>query len=102
VLGLIEEHLCADLTLEQMAGTAYLSTYHFARQFRAATGASPHQYVIARRVERAKQLLQQPGDLKLAEVATRAGFSDQSHLTNRFKRLVGITPSQFRASARTS
>jgi len=35
-------------------------------------------------------------------VATRAGFSDQSHFTNRFRRLVGVTPSQFRASARTS
>jgi AraC family transcriptional regulator len=103
VIGLIEEHLRAGLTLEQMASTACLSTYHFARQFKAATGVSPHQYVIARRVECAKQLLQQRrGDLSLAEVATRAGFSDQSHFTNRFRRLVGITPSQFRASAGTS
>jgi AraC family transcriptional regulator len=60
----------------------------------------PHQYVIARRVERAKQLLQGRGDLSLAEVAARAGFSDQSQLSHHFKRLVGVTPGQFRTPAR--
>ena len=67
--------------------------------FKAATGLPPHQYVIARRVERAKQLLQ-GGDFTLAEVAARAGFSDQSQFCRHFKRLVGVTPGQFRAPAR--
>ena len=58
VVEYIEEHLDAGPTLEQMAAVARLSPYHFARQFKAATGLPPHQYVIARRVERAKQLLQ--------------------------------------------
>ena len=57
----------ADLTLERLAAAARLSVYHFARQCKAATGLPPHQHVIARRVERAKLLLQ--GDLSLAEVA---------------------------------
>src|SRR6516162_9518982 len=71
VVEYIEEHLDASPTLEQVAAVARLSPYHFARQFKAAVGLPPHQYVITRRVERAKQLLQ-GGGLPLAEVAARA------------------------------
>jgi AraC family transcriptional regulator len=100
VVEYIEEHLDASPTLEHMAAVARLSPYHFARQFKAATGLPPHQYVILRRVERAKGLLQAGTDLSLAEVAVDAGFSDQSQLSHHFKRLVGVTPRQFRMSAR--
>ena len=79
---------------------AHLSVYHFARQFKATTGLPPHQYVIARRVERSKQLLHAGTDLSLAEVAACAGFSDQSQFSQHFKRLVGVTPGQFRTPAR--
>ena len=99
VVEYIEEHLDATPTLEQLAAVVQLSPYHFARQFKAATGLPPHQYVIARRVERAKQLLQ-GGDLSLAEVAACAGFSDQSQFSYHFKRLVGVTPGQFQTPAR--
>jgi AraC family transcriptional regulator len=100
VVEYIEEHLDAVLTLEQMAAAAHLSAYHFARQFKRATGVAPHQYVIARRVERAQQLLQQDLDLSLAEIAACAGFSDQSQFSHHFKRLIGVTPRQFRRSTR--
>jgi AraC family transcriptional regulator len=100
VVEYVEEHLDAAPTLEQMAAVARLSPYHFARQFRAATGLPPHQYVIARRVERAKQFLHAGADLSLAEVAARAGFSDQSQFSRHFRRLVGVTPGRFRAPAR--
>jgi AraC family transcriptional regulator len=100
VIEYIEEHLDAGLTLEQIAAVARLSPYHFARQFKAATGLPPHQYVIARRVERAKEILQAGTDVSLAEVALRAGFSDQSQFARHFKRLVGVTPRQVRMSAR--
>src|SRR4029453_13688416 len=99
VVEYIEEHLDAGPTLEQLAAVARLSPYHFARQFKAATGLPPHQYVILRRVERTKQRLQAGTDLSLAEVAASAGFSDQSQFTHHFKRLVGVTPGQFRMSA---
>jgi AraC family transcriptional regulator len=99
VVEYIEEHLDASPTLEQMAATTHLSVYHFARQFKRATGLPPHQYVILRRVERAKQLLPCGGDLSLAELAAHAGFCDQSQFSH-FKRLVGVTPGQFRMSAR--
>ena len=100
VVEYIEEHLEATLTLEQMAAAAHLSACHFARRFKAATGLPPHQYVLTRRVERAKELLRAGTDVSLAEVALRAGFSDQSQLSRHFKRLVGVTPGQFRMSAR--
>jgi AraC family transcriptional regulator len=100
VVAYVEEHLDAGPTLGQLAAVAHLSPYHFARQFKAATGLPPHEYVIARRVERAKQFLQGGGDLSLAEVAAHAGFSDQSQFSRHFKRLVGVTPRQFRMSAR--
>jgi AraC family transcriptional regulator len=100
VLDYVEERLDAGLTLKQMAAVARLSAYHFARQFKAATGLPPHQFVILRRVERAKVLLQGSGDLSLAEVALHAGFSGQSVFCHHFKRLVGVTPRQFRMSAR--
>src|SRR5262249_43047102 len=90
----IQEHPDARPTLEQLAAVARLSPYHFARQFKAATGLPPHQYVIMRRVERARHLLQQDQGLSLAEVAACAGFSDQSQFCHHFKRLVGVTPGQ--------
>jgi AraC family transcriptional regulator len=96
----IEEHLDGGPTLAQLAAVVGLNPYHFARQFKAATGLPPHQYVIARRVERARQLLQAETDLSLAEVALHAGFSDQSQFCQHFKRLVGVTPGQFRTPAR--
>src|SRR5262249_3864079 len=102
VVEYIEEPLDATPPLGQMAAVARLSVYHFARQFKAATGLPPHQYVIARRVERAKHLLQQGRDLSLAEVAADAGFSDQSQFCRHFKRLVGVTPGRFRTPARTA
>jgi AraC family transcriptional regulator len=100
VIEYIEEHLDAGPSLEQMAAIAHISPYHFARQFKTATGLPPHQYVIARRIERAKHLLQEGVDFSLAEVAVHAGFSDQSQFCQHFKRLVGVTPRQFRMQAR--
>jgi AraC family transcriptional regulator len=96
----IEGHLDVSPSLQQMAAAAHLSPYHFARGFKAATGLSPHQYVLARRVERAKQLLEEGGDLSLAAIGVRVGFSDQSQFSHHFKRLVGVTPGQFRRPAR--
>jgi AraC family transcriptional regulator len=100
VVEYIEEHLDTGPTLEQMAAVARLSTYHFARQFKAVTGLPPHQYVILRRVERARQLLR-GDDFSLAEVAAHAGFSDQSQFSHHFKRILGVTPGQFRTRVRT-
>lgn len=100
VVEYIEDHLDISLTLGDLAAAARLSPYHFARQFRAATGPPSYQFVLARRVERAKRLLQRDDHSSLAQVATRAGFSDQSQSTRHFRRLVGVTPGRFRTPAR--
>ena len=100
VVEYIEEHLDSGPTLEQMAAIARLSPNYFAWQFKRATGLPPHQYVLDRRVERAKQFLQTGSDISLAEVAAKAGFSDQSQFSHHFKRLIGVTPGQFRKRVR--
>ena len=93
----IQAHLDDRLTLTDLAGIACLSSYHFSRSFKLATGVGPHRYVIQRRIERAKRLLRQTG-LPLALIAQETGFTDQSHLAQTFRREVGVTPGRFRAA----
>ena len=95
VLDYLEAHLDRDITLAELAEVAGLSVYHFARQFKAATGMAPHAYLISRRIERAKELLTRT-TLPIAAVAATAGFAHQSHLNRHFKRLVGTTPARYR------
>src|SRR5262245_13001601 len=102
VVEYVEEHLDGSPSLEQMAAVARLSPNYFVSQFKRATGLPPHQYVILRRVERARQLLETETELSLAEVAAHAGFSDQSQFSHHFKRIVGVTPGQFRTRVRTA
>jgi AraC family transcriptional regulator len=98
VIEYIMENLEGRPTLERMAAVVHLSPYHFARQFKAATGLPPHQYVITRRIERAQHLLRTDSEIGLTEVAFRVGFADQSQFSFHFKRTVGVTPRQFRIS----
>lgn len=89
----VQAHLDQDLSLAQIAAAISISPTYFSRLFKRATGSSPHQYVIQQRVERAKVLLKTT-DLALANIALQVGFSSQSHLTQHFKRLTGVTPKQ--------
>lgn len=95
VLDFIEEHISQDLSLEALAQEAGFSSSHFARLFRHTTGESPHQFVLHQRIERAQQLLKER-DMPLACVALESGFANQSHLTQAFKRHLGLTPRAFR------
>jgi AraC family transcriptional regulator len=99
VVEYIEEHLDGSPTLEQMAAAARLGPSYFVSQFKRATGLPPHQHVIVRRVERARQLPQGGTALSLADIAAAVGFSDQSQFSHHFKRIVGVTPRQFRTPA---
>jgi AraC family transcriptional regulator len=95
IQDLIESRLDADLTLQELAAAIGYSRSHFLRMFRATTGMTPHRYVLKRRVERARQLLEQVG-LSIAEVAMICGFSSQAHLTFAFRKEYGITPTEYR------
>jgi AraC-like DNA-binding protein len=96
VLQYVEQRLDASPTLQQMAAVARLSPTYFASQFKRATGLPPYRYVIGRRIERAKQVLQSGRDISLAQVALQAGFSDQSQFSHHFRRFIGVTPGEFR------
>jgi len=90
---LLDERLPEVISLEAAARLIHAHPTHLVRAFSAAFGIAPHQYVTSRRVDLARRLLldgQPPG-----EVATAAGFYDQSHLTRHFKRVVGVTPSRY-------
>ncbi|MBO8194183.1 AraC family transcriptional regulator [Streptomyces oryzae] len=90
---LLDERFREGTTLDEAARVLHAHPAHLVRAFSAAFGMAPHQYVTSRRVDLARRLLlagQPPG-----EVATAAGFYDQSHLTRHFKRVLGIAPGQY-------
>lgn len=89
----ITEHLHQDVKLIELAAIAQMSPYHFLRLFKQSMGLTPHQYILQRRIEKAKCLLQH-SNLSIAEVAANVGFCDQSHFTRYFKRIIGVTPKQ--------
>ena len=91
----IAANLEGDLTIAQLAKVACLSHFHFARAFKTAVGQSPHQYVSAHRLERAKEMLTR-GDQSLLDIAIALNFSSQANFTRAFRLGTGMTPGQFR------
>jgi AraC family transcriptional regulator len=95
VLDTIEANLAADLSLADLAAVAGLSLRHFATAFRASTGLPPHRYLVARRLERAKEFLASPA-FSMTEVALACGFASSSHFATSFRQHLGMTPSRYR------
>ena len=91
----IEASLDQDLSLEALAEEAGVSVYALPRAFWHHFRATPHQYVLARRMARARELLADT-DLQICEVALETGFSSQSHLASSFKKHTGVTPHSYR------
>ena len=87
----VEAHLDESLSLERLARVAGLSASHFKTLFKRSMGLPVHEYVVQRRVERARALLLQ-GELSVGEVALEAGFSHQSHMARCMRRVLGVTP----------
>lgn len=94
MIATMNERIGEKLTLQDMADTACLSRFHFARLFRRSTGFSPMEYFLHARLEHAKAMLRQ-GGLPISDIAVAMGFADQSHLTRHFRRCVGMTPLQY-------
>ena len=95
VRELIDARLAEPLPLRDLAAVAGLSVSQFARQFKARTGQSPHQFLIETRVDEACRLLRRT-PLPIAEVAARCGFSHQEHLTRVLRAHLRITPAALR------
>ncbi|WP_416965746.1 helix-turn-helix transcriptional regulator, partial [Streptomyces sp. Agncl-13] len=90
---LLDENVTEGITLDEAARLVHAHPAHLVRAFSGAYGIAPHQYLMSRRVDRARRLLldgRPPG-----EVATVTGFYDQSHLTRHFRKLVGVTPGRY-------
>jgi AraC family transcriptional regulator len=94
---MISSHLDGNLSLLRIASACKLSPSHFARAFKQSVGQSPHQWLLARRIDRAKHLML-TSRMPLADIATACGFSDQSHLTRTFVYRVGETPRIWRGT----
>ena len=97
VLSYIAEHLNESITLEELAKVAEISPNYLIALFRQSIGMTPHKYVVLKRVEQARSLLEHH-DLTLLEIAHRCGFQDQSQFTTVFRRYAGVTPGQLRRS----
>jgi len=95
VLEYIAANLEGNLTLDELASIACLSRFHFARSFKVAVGQAPHQYVSAKRLERAKELLIE-GDRPLVEIALVLNFSSQANFSRAFRQMTGRAPGQYR------
>ena len=95
VTDYIEANLCRRIGLEDLADVAALSPFHFARSFARATGSPPHDYVTARRMERARLLLTTTGE-PVAAIAERLGFRNLGHFRRLFLRHHGVRPGDVR------
>ena len=91
----IESHFVDEINAQKLADIAGLSIPHFNRLFRKLLRLSPMEYVLSLRVQEAQRLLSTT-KLSMSEIAASVGFYDQSHFTQRFKRITGITPLQYR------
>jgi AraC family transcriptional regulator len=91
----VDANLDRDISLENLADAAGLSRRHFVRSFRQELGATPHKWLMERRLDEAKALLTN-SEMRLCDIAASCGFSSQSHLTSALKKDAGITPLRWR------
>jgi AraC family transcriptional regulator len=94
----MQANLAEATRLEELANLADVSQFHFCRSFKQSTGLPPHRYMLQLRIEEAKRLLKK-SRMAISEVANRLGFSDQSHFTMVFRKLVGTTPARWRVDS---
>ena len=95
----VAANLSRDIALPDLATIACMSIGHFLRAFRAASGTTPHHYVLEQRLRKASSLLRTT-TLPVSRIATECGFKTPSHLSSRFRARIGASPSQYRASSK--
>ena len=95
VMAYIAERIDKSISLADLAKVANTSPFHFSRLFKNATGMSPHAFVVSRRTTIACQLLQEGVD-SLSTIATKSGFSSQSHMGRAFKKMLKVSPAAYR------
>lgn len=91
----IERHISYKISVAQLAGSVFLGESQFHSLFKEQLGITPHQYVLNKRIDMAKQLIEK-GHLSLGQMAELSGFSGQSTFAHAFLRLQGLSPSQYK------
>lgn len=94
---LLEDRFADDVRLEHLEDEIGLSRFYLVRRFRAEVGMPPHAYQLAIRLDRARVMI--ASGVPLSDVASRCGFTDQSHLTRHFRRAIGVAPGAYARSA---
>lgn len=94
-IAYMRDNLDCELTLAEAANAAGLSPFHFIRAFRAETGQTPHEYLVNLRIERACQLLRDT-DRSVTDICFLSGFTSPSHFSSTFRRIVGVSPREYR------
>lgn len=89
----LETHFFRNITLDELSLAAGFSKYYLLRTFTKVKGISPHKYLETIRIEKSKKMLEE--GLPIIDIALRTGFTDQSHFTNLFKSLIGLTPKSY-------
>ena len=97
-LQYIDNNLNRHLPLEEVANKVNISKYYFCRLFSQYIGVSPYRYLLQRRIDKAKLLIQQNPDSKMADIALECGFKTQSHFNRQFRNLTGTTPCGYRSN----
>jgi len=95
VSELMQAKIEEELTLQEMAECAGLSTTHFSEMFRKSTGESPHQFLLRQRIERAKEMLRE-AEMRVLDVAVACGFKTQQHFARVFRQICGASPTAYR------
>ncbi len=95
VCRFMEENYEMAITLEELSNLAQMNKYVLLRTFTKEKGITPYQYLLTTRINKARTLLEK--GLDPIDVAIYSGFSDQSHFTNVFKKMIGVTPGQYKA-----
>lgn len=91
----MNERLDQEIALNELAGLLDLSRFHFDTAFRQATGQTPHEWLTARRIARAQQMLRDPA-IRITDIALAVGYHTPSSFAANFRRLTGMTPTDFR------
>src|SRR5207245_1425894 len=87
----VQENLQRELRLAELSALVHMSPYHFARLFKRSTGVPPHKFLVRRRIDEARALLE-ARTVPIAEISRLVGFRTPSHFTTTFRRITGMTP----------
>jgi AraC family transcriptional regulator len=94
-LSYIDKNISENFKIEKLAEEFGISKFNLIKRFKSSTNVTPHQFIIKKKLQRSKNLLKE-GSLSLTDITYMLHFSDQSHFSNSFKKMYGLTSREFR------